>query len=247
MSLLDERILLAPINVACLTEPEYEELRELLLQAGYREAVSSYVSAFKQFKTDSWLKDPEILGKGSLSLLREAADARTKGVYPPEQASEPAKPEQSRGEAVQFPKGLVYLGDPAIPGGSFTWAEATVGDNMPGNPRRFPDSVAVQNRMEEALFHLQKVRNLLEVPMVITSFYRPWAENRRIGGARYSKHLNGSAVDFRPIGLGIGAALAEIENSEIYAHGGLAASYGGGFIHCDIETPRSGRRRWRYG
>lgn len=44
---------------------------------------------------------------------------------------------------------------------------------------------------------VQCVRNLLGLPMLVTSWYRPDRYNRIIGGADQSWHVTGGALDFR--------------------------------------------------
>ena len=50
---------------------------------------------------------------------------------------------------------------------------------------------------------LQKVRDLIKKPIIITSAYRTKAYNTAIGGALRSQHLTGSAVDSHAKGLDI--------------------------------------------
>lgn len=49
---------------------------------------------------------------------------------------------------------------------------------------------------------LQRVRDLLGVPMFITSGYRSPTLNRSVGGSRTSQHVTGNAADFYAPGFG---------------------------------------------
>lgn len=55
---------------------------------------------------------------------------------------------------------------------------------------------------------LQRVRNLLRVPMQITSGYRGPALNAAVGGARDSQHLLGLAADFVAPEFGLPVTIA---------------------------------------
>ena len=48
---------------------------------------------------------------------------------------------------------------------------------------------------------LDKIRELLRVGLVITSWYRPKHYNALIRGAKRSAHMEGIAVDFIPLGI----------------------------------------------
>lgn len=50
---------------------------------------------------------------------------------------------------------------------------------------------------------LQKVRDLIKKPIIITSAYRTKEYNTAIGGALHSNHLTASAVDSHAVGLDI--------------------------------------------
>jgi hypothetical protein len=61
-------------------------------------------------------------------------------------------------------------------------------DNTPG-----PDALAELKRTAELL---EKVRAILNVPIIVTSGYRCLDVNRAIGSADTSAHVQGMAVDF---------------------------------------------------
>ena len=50
---------------------------------------------------------------------------------------------------------------------------------------------------------LQRVRDLIKKPIIITSAYRTKSYNTAIGGAKASQHLTASAVDSHAVGLDI--------------------------------------------
>lgn len=71
--------------------------------------------------------------------------------------------------------------------------------------------------------------------ITVSSTCRSHSHNRRVGGAKRSKHLTGDAVDFRVHGNS-GAVLAYLRSSG--AVGGLK-HYGGGLFHIDNGDRRS--------
>jgi len=128
-----------------------------------------------------------------------------------------------------------YLSDPIIPRGNFTWSEAT------RNGSRLPADVSIVENILGIAKVMQAVRGHLgDRAITVTSWYRPPAVNRRVGGASGSYHILGKAVDF---------AVAGLPPAEVYKRldpwwgnrGGLASARG--FTHID---DRGGRARWRY-
>jgi hypothetical protein len=77
-----------------------------------------------------------------------------------------------------------------IPNGSFTWAEATKGGT------RMPPNQSTVDAMINIATLAQKVRDRIQKPLIITSWYRPAQINRAVGGAKNSRHLIGDAIDF---------------------------------------------------
>ena len=113
-----------------------------------------------------------------------------KVVYPlPKPAPTPTP--TVRGRAFKLPgnKSTFYTDQPIIPGGSFTWGEATK------NATRIPPDEAIVDNIIALARELQKARNQVGRPFRVNSWYRPPAVNRAVGGASRSQHLSGRAVD----------------------------------------------------
>ena len=115
----------------------------------------------------------------------------------------------------------------------FSWYEATKGG------ARIPETEEITRSIIRIATALEGVRNDFDGRSIsITSWYRPPAINRAVGGARFSKHLDGHAVDILIDGLDPRAVTAILSK---YWNGGVGDSPS--FTHLDL----SDRRRWDYG
>lgn len=115
----------------------------------------------------------------------------------------------------------------------FSWAEATKGG------ARIPESENVTGNIIRIAKRLEEVRDLFDDRTItITSWYRPPAINRQVGGARLSKHLEGHAVDIIIEGLNPRDVTRQL--SEDW-DGGVGDSPV--FTHLDLGE----MRRWDYG
>lgn len=92
---------------------------------------------------------------------------------------------------------------------------------------------------------LEHVRQLLGVPLVVSSGYRCPELNSAIGGVATSAHLQFLAADFRPQGLDLQTAFVAIGKTTrvpfdqlILEHNGAGASW----IHLGLESPGKIRR-----
>ncbi|HEY9652094.1 MAG TPA: D-Ala-D-Ala carboxypeptidase family metallohydrolase [Coleofasciculaceae cyanobacterium] len=128
----------------------------------------------------------------------------------------------------------IQLSASIIPDGNFTWAEATHGGT------RMPPNQATVDAMVRIARLAQRARDRIGRPFIVTSWYRPPAINRAVGGAKYSRHLVGDAIDF---------LCEDLTGNQLYWFldpwwpGGL-----GRYIQfpnlCHIDA-RSYRARWR--
>ncbi|MGA1114370.1 MAG: D-Ala-D-Ala carboxypeptidase family metallohydrolase [Aquiluna sp.] len=136
-------------------------------------------------------------------------------------------------------QGNVGLLDP-IPGCKhFTWAEAT------RNGERMPASPAIAKNMITIAQALEDVREMLgDASITVTSWYRPPAINRAVGGASQSTHLLGHAVDFQHSVLAPRDVYNRL-NGWWGNRGGLAwcDRPGRRFVHIDA---RGYQARWLY-
>lgn len=150
-----------------------------------------------------------------------------------------AKP---KGKQIKIPgiTPLVDVSQPVYAGSNFTWAEFLAGGD------RIPENEVITARLVKLAQYMDRVRSYLGgKPITITSAYRPPAVNRAVGGAKYSMHVQGSAVDFRVSGMSTVEVFTQLKS--FHKSGGLAVAYyssGNGFVHLDLRP--GGPARWAY-
>lgn len=72
----------------------------------------------------------------------------------------------------------------------FTWVEAL------NFPYRIPENYKVTSNIIALAAFLDTLREFLEEPIHITSWYRDPVSNQEAGGVPYSQHLQGNAADW---------------------------------------------------
>ncbi len=107
---------------------------------------------------------------------------------PPPPAALPRRPSR------WTPDNLV-MAQSILPGGNFTWSEATR-----GGTRMPPDQATVDAIVRIATL-AQEARDRIGRPFCITCWYRPAETNARVAGASISRHIIGDAIDFYCDGL----------------------------------------------
>ncbi len=129
-----------------------------------------------------------------------------------------------------------FLSEPIVPNGNFTWAEATK------NGSRIPVSRDVVYGIIRIARVMEEVRARMgDRPISVNSWYRDPASNRAAGGATYSRHMSGDAIDFVVSGIHAYTVYDRL-NSWWGSQGGLASS--SIFTHIDA---RGYYARWSYG
>lgn len=111
---------------------------------------------------------------------------------------------------------------------NFKYFEFWSGDIIKGKNSIEPPEKYLHNVIDMAE-QLQKVRNYIGMPIIITSAYRTKEWNTRVGGSSRSYHLMAQAVDLRcrrltPCDLGLYVAkLTDLRGFGVNR----------GFVHCD--------------
>ncbi|MBW1973481.1 MAG: DUF882 domain-containing protein [Deltaproteobacteria bacterium] len=88
---------------------------------------------------------------------------------------------------------------------------------------------------------LQKLRDLIGLPINITSGYRCKKHNREIGGTKGSYHLKGKAADIYVTNLHPTKLYEKAKEIEAFKNGGIGIYLDEGFIHVDV---RGYKARW---
>ena len=104
---------------------------------------------------------------------------------------------------MKLPSGkIVYPNTPIYEGSNFTWGEATK------NCTRYPEDLIILGQLiitpieiESAIIQtaeeMDGIRKRLgDRPIIVNSWYRNSDVNRQVGGALWSRHQYGDAVDF---------------------------------------------------
>ncbi len=96
---------------------------------------------------------------------------------------------------------------------------------------------------ERVVLLVERLRNDLDKPLVITSAYRCPAWSKRVGGVKNSAHVKGYALDVRCRNskdrLNIVAILTKLGVERIGVHPR--------FIHFDVDPDKPSPRLWLYG
>jgi len=89
----------------------------------------------------------------------------------------------------------------------------------------------------ELVGKLQRIRDMIKRPIIVTSAYRCPKHNKEVGGTDNSYHTQGLAVDIKVDGYG----LEELENiARAVGFRGIGIYKGANFIHLDLGPTR----RW---
>lgn len=79
------------------------------------------------------------------------------------------------------------------PSPNITWNELSCKDGTP-----YPHEFVRDGRVFQLAQTFESVRQLYNKPITILSAYRTPTYNKKIGGARYSQHIHGRALDLKP-------------------------------------------------
>lgn len=180
---LDRRLLAFVVRVP----PAYKELEH------QRDALITLVQQWRKLSTRSaTLVALHNDLKTMNAAQQEAAQGKPldadKAPPKPTPAPPPARPAKWTPTNIQLYASI-------IPGGNFTWAEATHGGS------RMPPDQATVDAMIRIAKLAQQARDKIGRPFKVTSWYRPPEINRLVGGASASRHMVGDAIDFYVDGL----------------------------------------------
>jgi uncharacterized protein YcbK (DUF882 family) len=88
---------------------------------------------------------------------------------------------------------------------------------------------------------LQTLRDLVGVPITVTSGYRCMDYNRKVGGVKNSRHISGEAADIHIQGQTEKEMYANALRVPTFKDGGIGIYVGRKFIHVDVRDKAA---RW---
>jgi hypothetical protein len=136
---------------------------------------------------------------------------------------------KDRGKAFKLPGNFstFYTKDPIYPGSHFTWSEAT------REATRIPENAAIVSNIIKQAKELDKLREHLGVPLMVTSYYRDPRTNAAVGGASQSSHLTGLATDIYSPSMSAHALQAKV--LQFWKAGGIGKGAAKGFVHVSSD------------
>lgn len=116
------------------------------------------------------------------------------------------------------------------PSPHLSWKELSCRDGTP-----YPNEFRVDGRALQLARVFENIRSLYDEPITIISAYRTPEWNKKIGGAQYSQHLYGRALDLTPPeGITINKFYNDIRlNVDLFGINGLGKYLS--FVHVDIR------------
>jgi len=140
-------------------------------------------------------------------------------------------------------RGAVFVNDPITKKGNFLYSEFTKGGTRwPYTEYHANNIVRIANRLEE-------IREILGNPVIeITSGFRPGNDpvlgdvNASVGGAKFSRHKEGHAVDIACQGLTVDQVFRSLNGWCNQNKIAIAPAYRMKFIHIDLD----GYATWNY-
>ena len=120
----------------------------------------------------------------------------------------------------------------------------TVGEVTNMSRERIPQMDDIKQNIIAIARKMDDIREWWDGPLGVTSWYRPWHVNTRIG-SRAPNHPGGYAVDFRPLNGSVWELQKRFQD-EWYNAGKWSGGFGlgaqKGFVHLDLRS----KRAWTY-
>lgn len=186
--------------------------------------------AIARFKEDRWLGNPELVGVNTIdSLLEGKHGVSEQGIaiekHPIILPSHTIN--TKTGKSMKLPDGsVVYANQCIVSEIPLTWGEFT----------KDCERIPLSNQVVQGAIKFAKawgwVRDKWGSPLAMTSGYRPPAVNTAVGGAKYSRHMQGDAGDIYPVKGNLRDLFAVVKASPFT---GIGDGCHRGFVHCDCR------------
>lgn len=235
----------SPKTLDQLTSEQIRELQKALRNKGYTIAVDGILGnetrrVYRQFKESRKLTHLDLIGATTIHWLYQMD-----GTEDVNEEEEPLKITEIF--RTPFSQSQVNWTDFSSPVSRYF---------LVGEVCRYSNERLVMNHNHRTnvlnLAHnLDRIRQEWGCAITVTSWYRPPTVNARVGGARYSQHLNGGAVDITPVN-GKRLEFERFLDRNWFGALGYGQRNGRGFTHLDIRNGKGWRAggtkavRWNY-
>jgi hypothetical protein len=224
-----------PSPISKLNEEDQLELKKQLEILKYEtgDSLNDLLYAFNQFKKKEQLTHPGILGDLTLKIL----NARIEDSLDDLEIENDVPPNISLLERELIKPSEIDWNDFSCPISKYF----TVGEVVKYSKDRIPTSGTIKNNILKLAHELDKAREDINKPLIVTSWNRPPFVNTAIGGASKSQHLYGLAADLQCKGLS-SIELEKIFLKNWYGRVGKAARKLN-IVHCDMGNGKG----WKTG
>lgn len=233
-------------HIKNLTSIQIKELQSALKFLGYTIKVDGILGAettsvFNKFKKDNKLTHENMIGETTVNYLLKVLSEKDLI----EEDLPIVSPQQLKFTQAQLIPNPIRWNDFNCPVSKFF----TVGEVTQWDTARIPSGKDIQRNILRMAKELDEIRLDWGSAIGVTSWYRPPAINRQVGGAYNSMHLWGHAVDIYPIGRNIVDFQNWLDDRWYGAFGRGSAK---GFVHLDLRNGKGFKdalpkgTRWLY-
>jgi putative chitinase len=224
-----------PSPISKLNEEDQLELKKQLEILKYEtgDSLNDLLYAFNQFKKKEQLTHPGILGNLTLEILR----ARIEDSIDDLEIESDVHPNILLLKTELIKPSVINWNDFSCPVSKYF----TVGEVTKYSKNRIPTDNTIKNNIIKLAQELDKAREFIKLPLIVTSWYRPPAVNASVRGATNSQHLYGKAVDLQCKGM----STIELEKILLkYWYGALGKGAARlNFVHLDTRNGKG----WKTG